>query len=139
MSLVIAIKGPEGIVLAADSRVTLTSASNGREAYFDNSSKLLTIGGTHTRVAALTYGAGSVSGRMVSGLMSEFQQAIGNERLSTLEYARQFSEFFTQQWNLGDNTSEFWFLVGGVDDDAPYGDLYSLMIPSGKVTQHFPD
>ena len=73
MSLVIAIKGPEGIVLAADTRVTLTSGADSREAHFDNSSKLLTVGGSHNRVAAVAYGAGSVSGRMVSGLMSEFQ------------------------------------------------------------------
>ena len=138
MSLVIAIKGPEGIVLAADTRVTLTSGSDSREAYFDNSSKLLTVGGLHNRVAALTYGAGSVSGRIVSGLISEFQQTIGDTRLSTREYATQFSQFFTQQWNLSDNTANFWFLVGGVDDKAPYGDLYSLMIPSGELTQHFP-
>ena len=138
MSLVIAIKGPEGIVLAADTRVTLTSGADSREAYFDNSSKLLTVGGSHNRVAAVAYGAGSVSGRMVSGLMSEFQQTIGDARLSTLEYAKQFSQFFDQQWNLGGNTSNIWFLVGGVDDNAPYGDLYSFMIPNGELTPNFP-
>ena len=139
MSLVIAIKGPEGIVLAADTRVTLTTGVEGREAFLDNASKLLTIGGPHNRVAALTYGAGSVSGRIISGLMSEFQQTIGDERLSTLEYADQFSQFFNQQWNLGKNTSSFWLLVGGVDDKAPYGDLYSMKIPSGELSQLFPD
>ena len=124
--------------MAADTRVTLTSGADSREAYFDNSSKLLTVGGSHNRVAAVAYGAGSVSGRMVSGLMSEFQQTIGDARLSTLEYAKQFSQFFDQQWNLGGNTSNIWFLVGGVDDNAPYGDLYSFMIPNGELTPNFP-
>ena len=138
MSLVIAIKGPEGIVLAADTRVTISPGSDSREAYFDNSSKLLTIGGPHKRVAALTYGAGSVSGRMISGLMSEFQQTIEDARLTTLEYAQEFSRFFTRWWSRGNNTSNFWFLIGGVDDKAPYGDLYSLMIPGGELSRHFP-
>ena len=48
MSLAIAFKGPEGIVLAADSRVTLTGELPGGEiftSYFDNATKLLIVQG----------------------------------------------------------------------------------------------
>ncbi len=64
MSLGIAFKGPEGIVLAADSRVTLTAQNaqtNTRlPAYFDNATKLLKVGGQEY-VGAVTYGVGEVA------------------------------------------------------------------------------
>ena len=47
MSLAIAFKGPEGIVLAADSRVTLTTstAKGVIHATYDNATKLFAVGG----------------------------------------------------------------------------------------------
>ena len=71
MSLGIALKGTEGIVLAADSRVTLfgqmPTATPGQQmlipATFDNASKILKTG-CQKYVAAVTFGAG---GRRTSG------------------------------------------------------------------------
>jgi len=66
MSLGIAFKGPEGIVLAADSRVTLTTQieREGQTAVlpstFDNARKLLRIDGQYF-VGALTYGLGALA------------------------------------------------------------------------------
>ena len=48
MSLAVVIKGPEGIVLAADSRVTVQATPVGGStttAYFDNAPKLLSFHG----------------------------------------------------------------------------------------------
>lgn len=65
MSLGIAFKGPEGIVLAADSRVTLNmEVPQGTEkliipATFDNATKLLRFQ-NHNYVGAVTYGAGAI-------------------------------------------------------------------------------
>ena len=69
MSLGIAIKGPEGIVLAADSRVTLFNQIQPPPpapamlipASFDNATKLLSVrSGEKSYVAAVTYGAGAI-------------------------------------------------------------------------------
>ena len=64
MSLGIVIKGPEGLVLAADSRVTLgTQTPNGGifHVNFDNATKLLSFDGNNVKgpnsyLGAVTYG-----------------------------------------------------------------------------------
>ena len=69
MSLGIAFKGPEGIVLTADSRVTLHAFRDvgGQQfvipATFDYATKLLTVedGEKPTYVAAVTYGLSATS------------------------------------------------------------------------------
>ncbi len=75
MSLGIAFKGPEGIVLAADSRVTLTVIPQLPSiplppglpammvpATFDNATKLLRVKG-QGHVGAVTYGIGAIGKR----------------------------------------------------------------------------
>ena len=62
MSLVIAVKGSEGVVLSADSRLTLTTES-GIPATFDNATKLLTFRDPHNWVGALTYGIATIGGQ----------------------------------------------------------------------------
>ena len=51
MSLVVAVKGTEGLVLASDSRVTLTSQA-GLPSTFDNATKLLSLGQPHNWVGS---------------------------------------------------------------------------------------
>ena len=79
MSLGIVIKGPEGIVLAADSRVTLTATRPGNppmEINFDNATKLLTFGDTHKYVAAVTYGSAVIGLRTAHSFIPELQGAL---------------------------------------------------------------
>ena len=67
MSLGIAFKGPEGIVLAADSRVTLLTPSPQMlnlppmllPSTYDNATKLLRIS-EQKYIGAVTYGVGSI-------------------------------------------------------------------------------
>ena len=64
MSLGVAFKGAEGIVLAADSRVTLDVLDNAvpnqvHQAYYDNATKLLQVN-EHNYVGAVTYGIGAI-------------------------------------------------------------------------------
>ena len=62
MSLGIVIKGPEGLVLAAESRITLgaqTVTPRGLQqipVYFDNATKLLSFSKPNTTVGVVTYG-----------------------------------------------------------------------------------
>ena len=60
MSLGVVVKGPEGIVLAADSRITISASGpvfpQPIQINFDNATKLLSFGNIHTHVVAITYG-----------------------------------------------------------------------------------
>ena len=66
MSLGVAIKGPEGIVLTADSRITLEAQREGGlplPVNFDNATKLLSFSKPHNFVGAVTYGAAVIGSR----------------------------------------------------------------------------
>jgi hypothetical protein len=149
MSLGIVIKGTEGIVLAADSRVTLlatlTGAGPNRQltvpATFDNATKLLRVNHeNHKHVAAVTFGLGAIGAtepRTASSFMPEFEAELVNEkRLKVETFSEKLSEFFVGQWKALKMPStippgnDMVFLVGGYDKDAAYGNVFSFSVPS---------
>ncbi len=151
MSLGIAFKGPEGIVLAADSRVTLQAQQPGTNvvspAYYDNATKLLNVRGQDF-VGAVTYGVGALGGgpgapqpRTAQSYIPEFEQELAKEgRLSVEEFASKLSDFFLHQWNvtMPPNTppsETLVFLVGGYDEDAAYGRVFQVAIPTEPAPQ----
>ncbi|MGO8718833.1 MAG: hypothetical protein ACLQMO_06405 [Acidobacteriaceae bacterium] len=154
-SLAVAFKSAEGIVLAADSRVTLMGATAQPQgnlpagvqvavpATFDNATKLLSVK-SQTHVGAITYGQAAIgqqSPRTASSFLPEFAAEIGEVRLSVREFAGKLGEFFLGQWttagmptNLPPLTDMF-FIVGGYDEGAPYGRLFQLNIPHSPQPQ----
>ncbi len=147
MSLGIVFKGSEGMVLAADSRVTLNvevqnpgGANNFlMPATFDNATKLLKVTG-QDHVAAVTYGLGTIGfpePRTAHSLLPEFEAALGDARLSVKDFSIKLSDFFMAQWrakmppdaNLGD----MYFIVGGYNEDEPYGRIYEFRVPSSHT------
>ena len=140
MSLGIVFKGPEGIVLAADSRVTLNMLdrqSNAQiPAHFDNATKLLKVN-KHDYVAAVTYGLGAIGvtePRTAHSFMPEFENELGDDRLSVEDFAQKLSDFFLKQWNslmpARSAAPDIVFLIGGYDDGQPYGRAFEISIPS---------
>jgi hypothetical protein len=125
MSLAIVFKGAEGIVLAADSRVTLPQliqVAPEKTGYlfatYDNASKLLRVNG-QTHVGALTYGLGAIGQqkdpRTAHSYMPEFESELAKEfpfkmspagsnekpiqeRLSVEKFASKLSGFFARKW-----------------------------------------
>jgi hypothetical protein len=148
MSLGIALKGPEGIVLAADSRVTLFSQMQMPNqpqmlipASFDNATKLLRAKG-HDFVAAVTYGQGAIGQqqpRTAHSFLPEFEQELGEERLKVQEFAKRLGDFFMKQWQsgnmpiTGNPENDMIFLVGGYTEKEPYGEVYEVHVPSNPV------
>jgi len=144
MSLGIAFKGPEGIVLAADSRVTLNAQRRqGKETLllpstFDNATKLL-----HTSkqrfIGSVTFGLGALGQRefrTAHSFLPEFERALPEERITVQDFARQLSDFFITQWReqgmpaAADYQGEqLYFLIGGYDPDGIYGRLFEVAIP----------
>jgi len=158
MSLAVAFKSAEGIVLAADSRVTLMGnlpipnvpnqpvpqpAQMAIPATFDNATKLLAVEG-QTHVGAVTYGQAAIgqqSPRTVSSFLPEFEAETGGARLTVQEFARRLGEFFSHQWaaaGMPQNPPlpmQMFFFVGGYDEGAAYGRLFQLHVPSAPQPQ----
>ncbi len=150
MSLGIAFKGPEGIVLAADSRATLNvqiQTPQGQmllPATFDNATKLLKANGQN-HIGAVTYGAGAIGmlePRTPHSFMPEFEASLDpKKRLGVEEFAKQLSEFFMERWTKGGMPkaeavqpgNDMIFLVGGYDKDATYGRVFEIYVPSKPV------
>lgn len=150
MTLGIVFKGPEGIVLAADSRVTLTFQQSPMPnpllppsttilipCTFDNAIKLLKVKG-QDYVGAVTYGIGAIgltAPRTAHSFLPEFEAELSTERrLPVADFAQRLSDFFMRQWTAhmqGYTAPEqMVFLVGGFDQDAPYGKVFEIDIPS---------
>ena len=139
MSLGVVVLGPEGVVLASDSRLSLTAQRKDAAPLpvdFDNATKLLSFSAKdqHRHVGAVTYGAAVIGLRSAHSLMPEFEVELDQEpRLSVEQYAQKLSTFFLKRWK---NTvpedyqgPPMTFIVGGYDEDAPYGKVFLLDIP----------
>ena len=150
MSLGIAFKGPEGIVLAADSRVTLTvEMQRGGEkmmlpATYDNATKLLQLSGIRN-VGVVTYGIGAIGQkepRTAHSFLPELEEALSKEKIGQLsveDFAKRFSDFFMAQWNAKMPAEysgpDMVFLIGGFDEGAAYGKVYKVAIPSNPTPE----
>ncbi len=139
MSLGIVIKGTEGIVLAADSRITLVaSGPNGPSILvnFDNATKLLSFGNhndNHKFIGAVTYGQALIGQRTAHSYLPEFEFFLKDDRLTTEKYAEKLAEFFMQRWNeagMPDNIPGITFIVAGYDSKEAYGRVYLIEIPN---------
>jgi hypothetical protein len=160
MSLGIAFKGAEGIVLAADSRVTLNNVIDipgaaGQAvqkalipATFDNATKLLSVK-SQTHVGAVTFGTGSIgqpAPRTAASFMPEFEDELCKAkkgRLSVEEFTKKLSEFFTAQWTAAKMPTpapvgnDMVFLVGGFDEGAPHGRVFTASVPNAPNPVEF--
>jgi hypothetical protein len=143
VSLGIAFKGPEGIVLAADSRVTLMAQREGEKmllpAFFDNATKLLRVAG-QDYVGAVTYGLGALVGpkgpRTANSYIPELETELRDAetlRLTVKDFAAKLAEFFHGQWQaagVANGNEPMIFLVGGYDEGEPYGRVYQVAVPA---------
>lgn len=150
MSLGVVIKGPEGVVLAADSRLTLEAQNIQRSMVipvtFDNASKLLSfsgldsdLGDPHRYVAVITYGQAVIGTdindlRTAHSYVPELVGKLGDVRLTTAGYAEVISEFFMEQWNdkmpADHKGGPMTFVVGGIDEGEAYGKIFLFTIPN---------
>jgi len=100
MSLGIVIKAPEGIVLAAESRVTLTANQDKNQIHvnYDNATKLLSFAEPHNYVGVVTYGLAAIGLRSAHSFIPEFESALPDNRISVCEFAEKMRDFFVIQW-----------------------------------------
>ena len=146
MSLGVFVKGPEGVVLAADTRVTLRAQAPNMQSplfvNFDNATKLLSFGSPHDYVGAVTYGDATIGQRTAHGFLPELEPTLGDKRLTVLGYAKKISEFFQKRWTEANGKPSnvqpgggMNFIVGGYDKDQPYGEVFIFNIPTSPDPQ----
>lgn len=137
MSLGITITGPEGVVLASESRISISGETiNGRQIpiTFDNATKLLVLSEPHTHVGAVTYGLAAIEQRTAHSYMPEFEAELSDERASVKEYSERLSAFFMKQWEHADAPTPWagpsmTFLIGGFAEAEAYGEIWKFEIP----------
>lgn len=146
MSLGVAVKGPEGLVLAADSRITLFAqfdTGNQLPVYFDNATKLLSFTNeNHKHIGIVTYGQAVIGGRSAHSFLPELENVLisefGYKRQTTRDYADLIRRFFKQRWDkflehqegtVRDQIPPMVFIVGGYDPGKPYGTVFRFSLP----------
>jgi len=139
MSLGIVIKGPEGLVLAAESRITLTAQIADKKTIavnFDNATKLLSFSDPNCAVGVVTYGLAALGLRPAHSFIPEFEKKLKEEnegRLSVKTFADKLSVFFMDQWKSempeDYNGPSMTFVVAGYDEGAAYGSIYLIEKP----------
>lgn len=156
MSLAIVFKGTEGLVLAVDSRVTLTvpiPVPPGTPpvfvpSTFDNATKFLQVNG-QKYIGAVTYGLGAIGQqepRTAHSFIPEFEAELKKDegsRLSVKTFAERLGQFFLNKWTEHgmpekvDPSQVMVFYVAGFDEGEPYGRVYELHIPSAPTPKEW--
>jgi hypothetical protein len=134
------IKGPEGIVLAAESRITLTSqAATGEKLLvsYDNAQKVFSFSLPHKFIGAVTYGVGGIGQRSAPSYLPEFELSLKETgRLTVKDFANKLSSFYLQQWRStmpeDYKGPPLVFIVAGYDSGEPYGRVYAIEIPKAS-------
>ncbi len=138
MSLGIAIKGPEGLVLAAESRLTLVAQSGDQQhpplhLNYDNATKLFSFAEPHNHVGVITYGLAAMQTRSAYSFVPELEVKLPGKRRDTRDYAELLSRFYGEQWRklvpvdyAGPGMT---FVVAGFNHGEPYGHVYVIEIP----------
>jgi hypothetical protein len=153
VTLAVVFKGPEGIVLAADSRVTLTVPVPGgmipgtktpgvMAAFFDNATKMLSIQG-QPYVGIVTSGVGAIGQReprTAHGYVPEFEAQLAREcpeRTNIVDIATELGKFYQDQWAKAGMPKtaglSMQFLVAGFDPGAPYGRVFKIVVPDAPA------
>jgi len=145
MSLGLVVKVPEGLVLAAESRVTVTVADKetgtprGQAAY-DNTTKLFSFNDPHDSIGVVTYGQAFIGNRTAYGYFTEFNEQLSEqhpERISVYDFAKELSQFFKAKWDAtppppppaGMIQEPISFLIAGYNENEVNGRKYAVVIP----------
>ena len=146
MSLGLAIKAPEGIVLAAESRITLSASMGDQRVpiFFDNATKMFGLEPPNNFLGVVTYGMAAIGQRTAHSFLPELEATLKDEdqgRLGVDQMSQRLSDFYMAQWSAGMpqdyQGSPMTFLIGGFDDGKPYGRVFQIDLPYQKQpTEH---
>jgi hypothetical protein len=146
MTVVVGVAAPDGLILAADSRTTLTDGTRHRIAS-DYTQKVYPV---CDRVGVATYGQNGIGDRTIAGLMDEFVSQLSDDTAHTVDgIAEALGAFFDERYRAETPTEEVqqWeqsglfplgFLVTGYGADG-IGKMRDVSIPGpalgeGEIT-----
>lgn len=139
MSLGLVIKAPEGVVLAAESRVTLAASLAGHQVpiFFDNATKMFGFEPPNNYVGVVTYGLAAIGERTAHSFLPELEAVLKQEnggRLTVEAMTKRLSDFYMGQWKAANMPNPYQgppmtFLVAGFDDNEPYGRTFQIDLP----------
>jgi hypothetical protein len=142
MTLVVAFKGSEGIVLAADSRLTVfTKDDKAPTLPLDHAAKLFYLR-EQSHIGILTAGNGSIGDdpRSIAGYLPELEEklpdAFRGQRSTVEEIARYVGEAYRDLWvDVGvpvprpPDMEPIIFYVAGFNEGEPYGRIFRVVVP----------
>jgi len=137
MTTVVIVKCPEGLVLAADSRMTVSETSGGREKHWpsDTLLKILSFKPPHNFVGAVSWDRADINQKSASCYSSEFEQTLPENRIPINEFAEKLFCFFSCKWNesperkySSDSLNPMKFFVAGFDEKDEYGRIFEIKI-----------
>lgn len=146
MTIVVALKVGDGLVLGADSASTLFTANGYHNSYF-NTEKLMHVRGFP--VGALTFGLGSLKNRSVSSLANDFKLRlsgddpdwrIDNESFTVEQIVERFKRFFYDELYVEEFRDQpppsdpahdpdiMGFIIGGYSSDKDSAEIWRLIL-----------
>lgn len=141
MTIVVALKVGDGLVLGADSASTLFTADQYHNSYF-NTEKLMHV--RNFPIGALTFGLGSLKNRSVSSLANDLRARLNGGdpewRIDPLnarveDVAKAFLRFFYDelyepQFKGSVETPVMGFIIGGYSSDKDSAEVWRLVLTS---------
>jgi hypothetical protein len=142
MTIVVGVATPDGIVLAADSRMTLCfDDGNGGVRYRIGSDTGEKVFEVCTRYAVATFGDAMIGTQTIAGVMAEFEsQDEAHQSRDVAEFADRLGEYFNQRYTAAREDAgnpvrrgeegAIGFLVAGYDASG-VGHVYDVLVPTG--------
>jgi Proteasome subunit len=136
VTIVVGAASPDGIVLAADSRTTLSDGQRHRIST-DVADKVFEL---NSKFGVATYGLAGIGPRTINGLMDEFVATANEDVCADVEtFASALGGFFHERYvaAFGATETDGWplgFVVAGYDD-AGIGHVWEVGVPGPKVGQ----
>lgn len=139
MTITVSLGVPEGIVFAADSRMTYHNVASDVRVSSDFSQKLFQLG---PRAGAVTYGSAILSNRSINSHIEDLKLELGDEPLPVEEIAKRLGGHFNAIYEQSVANGSFravaedeyavGFIVGGYDPKDKTGKLFEVYAPKGE-------
>jgi hypothetical protein len=130
MTTVIVVKCPEGLVLAADSRMNVVERAGPKQKppwSTDTLLKILSFKQPHNFVGAVSWGRADINRKTVYCYLPEFELSLPDKRIPVKEFSQHLFEFFKTEWNKSperkysqDSLDSMNFLLGGFDEKGAH-------------------
>lgn len=138
MTIAISLKVNDGLVLAADSASTITSAQSIINVY-DNTNKVFNLHKS-LPVGVITWGSGSIGNASIATLVKDFRSIITSDLVYKIDcssytikdIADKFFDFiyneYTREFATWNEKPELGFIIGGYSSGAPQAETWLIDI-----------